>query len=67
MTVLFTVRCLVLLGHGAVVDGGVVERVIQFVQSLPLDEEPTLQLLRTTTTNLHLQLLLAVTKNRTQQ
>lgn len=54
LTVLFTVRCLVLLGHGAVLDGGVVERVIQFVQPLPLDEELALQLLRTTTTKTHL-------------
>lgn len=45
MTVLFAVRRLVLFGHGAVLDGGVVERVIQFVQPLPLDEEPALQLL----------------------
>lgn len=55
MTVLFTVGRLVLLGHGAVLEGHVVERVLQLVQSLPLDEEPALQLLQTTTTDMNFE------------
>lgn len=46
LTILFTVRCLVLLRHSAVFYQNVVECIIQLVQSLPLDEEPALQLLR---------------------
>lgn len=46
LTVLFTVRRLVLLRHCAIFYQNVVESIIQLVQSLPLDKEPALQLLR---------------------
>lgn len=42
LTVLFTVRRLVLLRHSAVLYQDVAESIVQLVQSLPLDEEPAL-------------------------
>lgn len=46
LTVLFTVSRLVLLGNSAIFYQDIVESIIQLVQSLPLDEEPALQLLK---------------------
>lgn len=46
LTALFTVRSLVLLGHGGVLYDDVVKRIRQLVQALALDEEPALQLLQ---------------------
>lgn len=42
LTVLFTVRRLVLLRHSAVLYQDVAESIVQLVQSLPLDQEPAL-------------------------
>lgn len=46
LSILFTVCRLVLLRHSSIFYQNVVESIIQLVQSLPLDEEPALQLLR---------------------
>lgn len=67
MSGLFAVRRLVLLGHGAVLYGDAVERILQFVQSLPLDEDPALQLLKGQPQICIFNLCFAVTKDRMQQ